>query len=96
MTGRAVCAQLRCALPSYNRFAIKLVCRKPVTCAEFFPTIVNGSRTLGTTSVQLSERKNGFLTPKRHQIKHLEFVIPWFGTRESKIHIRCAGRLQSD
>jgi hypothetical protein len=22
--------------------------------------------------VQLSERKNGFLTPKRHQIKHLQ------------------------
>jgi len=39
------------------------------------PTIVNGSQALGTTSVQLSERKNGFLTPKRHQIKHLEFVI---------------------
>jgi len=24
-------------------------------------------------SVQLRERKNGFLAPKRHQIKHLEF-----------------------
>src|ERR1039457_718968 len=35
----------------------------------------------GTRSVQLSERKNGLLTPKRHQIKHLEFVISWFGTR---------------
>ena len=39
------------------------------------------SRILGTTSVQLSERKNGFLAPKRHQIKHLEFCISWFGTR---------------
>jgi hypothetical protein len=29
----------------------------------------------GTTSVQLSERKRGTLLPKRHQIKHLEFVI---------------------
>ena len=29
----------------------------------------------GTGSVQLSERKAGFLTPKRHQIKHLEFVV---------------------
>jgi hypothetical protein len=41
----------------------------------------------GTTSVQLSERKNGFLTPKRHQIKHLEFVIAWFGTRGSEVQI---------
>jgi hypothetical protein len=24
-----------------------------------------------------------FLTPKRHQIKHLEFVISWFGTWSS-------------
>jgi hypothetical protein len=30
---------------------------------------------LGTTSVQLSERKGGLLTPKRHQLKHLEFVL---------------------
>jgi hypothetical protein len=30
---------------------------------------------LGTTSVQLSERKAGLLTPKRHQLKHLEFVL---------------------
>jgi hypothetical protein len=50
-----------------------------VTCAEFFPKIVNGSRALGTISVQLSERKNGFLTPTRHPIKHLEFVVTWFG-----------------
>jgi hypothetical protein len=27
----------------------------------------------GTTSVQLRERKNGALAPKRHQMKHLEF-----------------------
>src|SRR5580658_203497 len=41
----------------------------------------------GTTSVQLSERKGGLLTPKRHQIKHLEFVIAWFGTRGSEVQI---------
>jgi hypothetical protein len=35
----------------------------------------------GTTSVQLSERKSSRLLPKRHQIKHLEFVVCWFGTR---------------
>jgi hypothetical protein len=35
----------------------------------------------GTTSVQLRERKNGFLAPKRHQVKHLDFSILLFGTR---------------
>jgi hypothetical protein len=29
----------------------------------------------GTTSVQLSERKGGLLALKRHQLKHLEFVL---------------------
>ena len=32
-------------------------------------------RLFGTRSVQLSERKRGTLLPKRHQIKHLEFVV---------------------
>ena len=41
----------------------------------------------GTRSVQLSERKSGGLLPKRHQIKHLEFVISWFGTRGSEVQI---------
>jgi hypothetical protein len=27
----------------------------------------------GTSSVQLRERKNVFLAPKRHQMKHLDF-----------------------
>jgi hypothetical protein len=30
---------------------------------------------VGTTSVQLSERKGSTLFLKRHQIKHLEFVL---------------------
>jgi hypothetical protein len=30
---------------------------------------------LGTSSVQLSERKGGLPIPKRHQTKHLEFVL---------------------
>jgi hypothetical protein len=30
-------------------------------------------RNLGTTSVHLKMRKNGFLVPKRHQAKHLGF-----------------------
>ena len=34
-----------------------------------------GFPVFGTTSVQLSERNNGELFPKRHQIKHLEFVV---------------------
>jgi len=28
----------------------------------------------GTTSVQLRERKSGFLVPKRHKMKHLDFL----------------------
>ncbi len=31
------------------------------------------TRILGTTSVQSSERKNGALAAKRHQMKHLGF-----------------------
>ncbi len=27
------------------------------------------------------------LLPKRHQIKHLEFVVSWFGTRGSEVQI---------
>jgi hypothetical protein len=30
---------------------------------------------------------NRVLVPKRHQIKHLEFLLPWFGTRRSKVQI---------
>jgi hypothetical protein len=30
---------------------------------------------LGTSSVQLGEIKNGALLPKRHQTKHLKFVV---------------------
>ena len=36
-------------------------------------------------SVQLRERKNGFLAPKRHQVKHLDFSIWLFGTRCSQM-----------
>jgi len=41
----------------------------------------------GIRSVQLSERKRGMLLPKRHQIKHLDFVLPSFGTRPSEAKI---------
>jgi hypothetical protein len=46
-----------------------------------------GFTPFGTRSVQLSERKRGRLLPKRHQIKHLEFVVSWFGTRGSEVQI---------
>jgi len=36
---------------------------------------------IGTTE----REEEWFLTPKRHQIKHLEFVISWFGTRGSEV-----------
>jgi hypothetical protein len=41
----------------------------------------------GTRSVRLSERKSSRLLPKRHQIKHLKFVVSWFGTRRSEVQI---------
>ena len=37
----------------------------------------------GTTSGQLRERKNGFLAPKRHQMKHLDFLILLLESRRS-------------
>jgi hypothetical protein len=41
----------------------------------------------GITSVQLRERKDGFLAPKRHQMKHLDFLILLFLTRRSMVQI---------
>jgi hypothetical protein len=38
---------------------------------------------VGTTE----REKKRWLLPKRHQIKHLEFVISWFGTRGSEVQI---------
>ena len=37
----------------------------------------------GTNSVQLRERKNGPLAPKRHQMKHLDFLILLLESRRS-------------
>ena len=55
--------------------------------AGFFPDNrqwFSGSRyTFGTTE----REEEWFLIPKRHQIKHLEFVISWFGTRGSEVQI---------
>jgi len=39
----------------------------------------------GTNSVQLRERKNGPLAPKRHQIKHLDFLILLLESRRSVV-----------
>ena len=38
---------------------------------------------VGTNSVQLRERKNGFLVPKRHWMKHLDFLSFWLESRRS-------------
>ena len=38
---------------------------------------------LGTNSVQLRERKNGFLVPKRHWMKHLDFLSFLLESRQS-------------
>jgi len=37
----------------------------------------------GTNSVQLRERKNGFLVPKRHWMKHLDFLSFLLESRRS-------------
>jgi hypothetical protein len=37
----------------------------------------------GTNSVQLRERKNGFLVPKRHCMKHLDFLSFLLESRRS-------------
>ena len=37
----------------------------------------------GTNSVQLRERKNGFLAPKRHKMKHLDFLISLLESKRS-------------
>jgi hypothetical protein len=37
----------------------------------------------GTNSVQLRERKNSFLVPKRRQVKHLDFLILLLESRRS-------------
>jgi hypothetical protein len=39
----------------------------------------------GTNSVQLGERKNGFLAPKRHQMKHLDFFEFLVGIQAVKL-----------
>ena len=41
----------------------------------FLMRVYASARNFGTTSVQLSERKDGLQFPKRHQTKHLEFVL---------------------
>ena len=55
--------------------------------AGFFPDNrqwFSGPRyNFGTTE----REEEWFLTPKRHQIKHLEFVISWFGTRRPGVRI---------
>jgi len=45
-------------------------------------TVCSG-REFGTNSVQLRERKNGSLAPKRHQMKHLDFLILLLESRQS-------------
>ena len=40
---------------------------------------------LGTNSVQLRERKNGSLAPKRHQMKHLDFLSFLLESRRSVV-----------
>jgi hypothetical protein len=45
----------------------------------------------GTNSVQLRERKNGPLVPKRRQMKHLDFLILLLESRRSVVENRSNG-----
>jgi hypothetical protein len=85
-----VCRRLQIPLPGRGYWAKrktgKPVVQPPLTAFEDAPIVrrlfygayrVRRSvQRFGTISVQLSERKSGTLFPKRHQIKHLEFVVP--------------------
>ena len=46
-------------------------------------SVCSGWMEFGTNSVQLRERKNGFLVPKRHWMKHLDFLSFWLESRQS-------------
>src|SRR5215471_17723094 len=66
-------------------------CNNTLTKAEAVPSKFvppkGFTSQFGTTSVQLRERKKGLLAPKRHQMKHLDFLIAFFGTRRSVVQI---------
>jgi hypothetical protein len=47
---------------------------------------------LRTTYGQLRGEKYRSLVPKRHQIKHLGFLLRWFGTRRPVVSSRSAAR----
>jgi hypothetical protein len=51
--------------------------------------IPRGRRQYGAISVQPGtievRKKGGFLAPKRHQMKYLDFASSWFGTRGSEV-----------
>ncbi len=49
---------------------------------------------LGTTYVQSRGEEGRVLVPKRHQIKHLGFLLRWFGTRRSMVQIHSPRPLQ--
>jgi len=48
----------------------------------------------GTTSVQLGDRKNGFLAPKRHQMKHLDLLSFLLESRWSTSNWKSPDRFQ--
>ena len=47
--------------------------KSPIKAVD--PVARSSCQILGTTSVQLCERKNGVVLPKRHQMKHLDFDL---------------------
>ena len=65
--GQHACTRFRCADDSWHHI------NRQIRKVRGGPR--GSSQILGTISVQLRTRKNGVLVPKRHQVKHLEFLI---------------------
>src|SRR6516225_2394956 len=63
----------KCHGPSRGVCRIEFVCPR-MQGGRRHSTVCSGME-FGTNSVQLRERKNGFLAPKRHKMKHLDFLI---------------------
>jgi hypothetical protein len=79
----------RTAIPNCNLYNLEGL---PASASGFLMTTASVDQQSRIHSFRykigkLSERKRGRLLPKRHQIKHLEFIVSWFGTRGSEVQI---------
>src|SRR6516225_3507487 len=72
----------KCHGPSRGVCRIEFVCPR-MQGGRRHSTVCSGME-FGTNSVQLRERKNGFLAPKRHKMKHLDFLILLLESKRSR------------